>query len=101
MRSKRNNWDFLTSLPEALHQLTIDMSDRGIPYSYRHMAAHQPDLSGSGRATLVGTGGRFWRLYDFDVVLPLGKVILARWRPYSRHYPIAEDTTRRSRSASD
>ena len=37
MRSKRNNWDFLTSLPEALHQLTIDMSDRGIPYSYRHM----------------------------------------------------------------
>ena len=37
MRSHRNNWDFLTSLPEALHQLTIDMSDRGIPYSYRHM----------------------------------------------------------------
>ncbi|HEX7592470.1 MAG TPA: catalase [Candidatus Limnocylindrales bacterium] len=37
MRSKRNNWDFLTSLPEALHQLTIDMSDRGIPYSFRHM----------------------------------------------------------------
>jgi catalase len=37
MRSVRNNWDFLTSLPEALHQLTIDMSDRGIPYSFRHM----------------------------------------------------------------
>jgi len=37
MRSPRNNWDFLTSLPEALHQLTIDMSDRGIPYSFRHM----------------------------------------------------------------
>jgi catalase len=37
MRSARNNWDFLTSLPEALHQLTIDMSDRGIPYSFRHM----------------------------------------------------------------
>ena len=37
MRSARNNWDFLTSLPEALHQLTIDMSDRGIPFSYRHM----------------------------------------------------------------
>ncbi len=37
MRSARNNWDFWTSLPEALHQVTIVMSDRGIPYSYRHM----------------------------------------------------------------
>ena len=37
MRSARNQWDFFTSLPEALHQVTIVMSDRGIPYSYRHM----------------------------------------------------------------
>jgi len=37
MRSAVNNWDFWTSLPEALHQVTITMSDRGIPYSYRHM----------------------------------------------------------------
>lgn len=37
MRSARNNWDFWTSLPEALHQVTITMSDRGIPYSYRYM----------------------------------------------------------------
>lgn len=37
MRSARNNWDFWTSLPEALHQVTILMTDRGIPYSYRHM----------------------------------------------------------------
>ena len=37
MRSAQNKWDFLTSLPEAIHQITIDMSDRGIPYSYRHM----------------------------------------------------------------
>jgi catalase len=37
MRSARNHWDFWTSLPEALHQVTIVMSDRGIPYSYRHM----------------------------------------------------------------
>ncbi|MCF7942739.1 MAG: catalase [Spirochaetia bacterium] len=37
MRSARNNWDFWTSLPEALHQVTITMSDRGIPASYRHM----------------------------------------------------------------
>ncbi len=37
MRSAKNNWDFWTSLPEALHQITITMSDRGIPHSYRHM----------------------------------------------------------------
>lgn len=37
MRSAKNNWDFWTNLPEALHQVTITMSDRGIPYSYRHM----------------------------------------------------------------
>ena len=35
MRSARNNWDFWTLLPEALHQVTITMSDRGIPASYR------------------------------------------------------------------
>ncbi len=37
MRSAKNNWDFWTSLPEAFHQVTIVMSDRGIPASYRHM----------------------------------------------------------------
>lgn len=37
MRSAKNNWDFWSSLPEAIHQITITMSDRGIPYSYRHM----------------------------------------------------------------
>lgn len=37
MRSPKNNWDFWTLLPEALHQITIVMSDRGIPASYRHM----------------------------------------------------------------
>lgn len=37
MRSAQNNWDFWTSLPEALHQVTIVMSDRGLPATYRHM----------------------------------------------------------------
>jgi catalase len=37
LRSPTNNWDFWTSLPEALHQVTITMSDRGIPASFRHM----------------------------------------------------------------
>jgi len=37
LRSANNNWDFWTLLPEALHQVTIVMSDRGIPKTYRHM----------------------------------------------------------------
>src|SRR5690625_6911065 len=37
MRSASNNWDYWTLLPESLHQVTITMSDRGIPQSYRHM----------------------------------------------------------------
>lgn len=37
MRSAQSNWDFWTLLPEALHQITIVMSDRGIPKSYRTM----------------------------------------------------------------
>ena len=37
LRSAKSNWDFWTLLPEALHQITVVMSDRGIPASYRHM----------------------------------------------------------------
>src|SRR5690625_4602616 len=37
MRSPNNNWDFWSLLPESLHQVTITMSERGIPKSYRHM----------------------------------------------------------------
>lgn len=37
MRSANNNWDFWSSLPESLHQVTVIMGDRGIPLSYRYM----------------------------------------------------------------
>lgn len=37
LRSATSSWDYWTLLPEALHQITIVMSDRGIPASYRHM----------------------------------------------------------------
>lgn len=37
LRCPNSNWDFWSSLPEALHQVTITMSDRGIPKSFRHM----------------------------------------------------------------
>ncbi|TXE89703.1 catalase [Campylobacter volucris] len=37
LRSNNAAWDFWTLCPESLHQVTILMSDRGIPASYRHM----------------------------------------------------------------
>ncbi|MFC5478793.1 catalase [Massilia suwonensis] len=37
LRSPESNWDFWTLLPEALHQITILMSERGLPRGYRHM----------------------------------------------------------------
>ncbi|HVJ37884.1 MAG TPA: catalase, partial [Stenotrophomonas sp.] len=37
LRSAAHNWDFWTLLPESLHQVTIVMSERGIPAGYRHM----------------------------------------------------------------
>jgi catalase len=61
LRSPKNNWDFWTSLPEALHQVTIVMSDRGIPASYRHM-------HGFGSHTfsfLNAQNERFWVKFHF------------------------------------
>lgn len=56
MRSPQNNWDFWTLLPEALHQVTIVMSDRGIPASYRHMHGF-----GSHTFSMVNDAGeRHW-----------------------------------------
>ena len=37
LRSAQNNWDFWTLLPEALHQITYVMGDRGLPDGYRFM----------------------------------------------------------------
>jgi catalase len=59
LRSALNNWDFWTSLPEALHQVTIVMSDRGIPATYRHMHGF-----GSHTFSMVNARGeRFWVKY--------------------------------------
>jgi catalase len=56
LRSAENNWDFWTNLPEALHQVTIVMSDRGIPASYRHMHGF-----GSHTYSFINDAGeRFW-----------------------------------------
>jgi catalase len=61
LRSPKNNWDFWTLLPEALHQVTIVMSDRGIPASYRHM-----HLFGSHTFSFISAGNeRTWVKFHF------------------------------------
>ncbi len=61
MRSATNNWDFWTLLPEALHQVTIVMSDRGIPKSYRHMHGF-----GSHTYSFINDKNeRFWVKFHF------------------------------------
>ena len=61
LRSAKNNWDFWTSLPEALHQVTIVMSDRGIPASYRHMHGF-----GSHTFSLINAANeRYWVKFHF------------------------------------
>jgi catalase len=61
MRSALNNWDFWTSLPEALHQVTIVMSDRCIPCSYRNMHGF-----GSHTFSMISAGNeRYWVKFHF------------------------------------
>ncbi len=60
-RSAQNNWDFWTLLPEAFHQITIVMSDRGIPASFRHM-----HFFGSHTYSLYNAANeRFWCKFHF------------------------------------
>ncbi len=61
LRSANHNWDFWTLLPEALHQVTITMSDRGIPKSYRHMNGY-----GSHTFSLLNANNeRVWVKFHF------------------------------------
>lgn len=61
LRSPQNQWDFWTMLPEALHQITIVMSDRGIPASYRNMHGF-----GSHTYSLVNKEGKqVWVKFHF------------------------------------
>ncbi|MDR2168284.1 MAG: catalase [Clostridiales bacterium] len=64
MRDPMNNWDFWSMLPEALHQITIVMSDRGIPDGYRHMHGF-----GSHTYSFVNAENeRFWVKFHFKTL---------------------------------
>ncbi|MYM83503.1 catalase [Duganella sp. FT50W] len=61
LRNAENNWDFWTLLPEALHQVTIVMSDRGIPKGYRHMHGF-----GSHTFSFINAANeRYWVKFHF------------------------------------
>ena len=62
LRSADGNWDFWTLLPEALHQVTIVMSDRGLPKTYRHMHGF-----GSHTFSFLNLANeRFWVKFHFE-----------------------------------
>lgn len=67
MRSAESNWDFWTSLPEALHQITILMSERGNPSSYRKMHGF-----GSHTFSFINADNeRFWVKFHLKSQQPL------------------------------
>ncbi|PLP19685.1 catalase, partial [Klebsiella michiganensis] len=61
LRNPTWKWDFFSLLPETLHQLTIDFSDRGLPRSYRHMHGF-----GSHAFSFINADNeRFWVKFHF------------------------------------
>jgi catalase len=61
LRSNIAAWDFWSRHPESLHQVTILMSDRGIPKSYR-----QQHGFGSHTFSFINAAGeRFWVKFHF------------------------------------
>jgi catalase len=61
LRSQTAMWDFWSLSPESLHQVTILMSDRGLPRSLRH-------LNGYGSHTysfINARNERFWVKFHF------------------------------------
>ena len=61
LRNPTWKWDFFPLLPETLHQLTIDFSDRGLPRSWRHMHGF-----GSHAFSFINADNeRFWVKFHF------------------------------------
>jgi catalase len=57
-------WDFWSLSPESLHQVTILMSDRGLPQSYRHV-----DGFGSHTYSFINDKNeRFWVKFHFKTM---------------------------------
>ncbi len=61
LRSNTAAWDFWSLSPESLHQVTILMSDRGLPKGFRHIHGF-----GSHTYSLINANNeRFWVKFHF------------------------------------
>ncbi|MBK1726311.1 catalase [Halorhodospira neutriphila] len=61
LRSATAAWDFWSLSPESLHQVTILMSDRGIPQTFRHMNGY-----GSHTFSFISPDNeRYWVKFHF------------------------------------
>jgi len=64
LRSNTAMWDFWSLSPESLHQVTILMSDRGLPKSLRHVNGY-----GSHTFSLINAQNvRFWVKFHFKTL---------------------------------
>ncbi|RBQ29008.1 catalase [Aliarcobacter vitoriensis] len=64
LRSNTAMWDFWSLSPESLHQVTILMSDRGLPKSYRNVNGY-----GSHTYSLINSRNeRFWVKFHFKTL---------------------------------
>jgi catalase len=64
LRSPTAMWDFWSLSPESLHQVTILMSDRGLPQSFRHI-----DGFGSHTYSFINAAGeRYWTKFHFKTM---------------------------------
>ncbi|MGH7212424.1 MAG: catalase, partial [Acetobacteraceae bacterium] len=64
MRDIAAMWDFWSLSPESLHQVTILMSDRGVPKSFRHMNGY----SSHTYALINAAGERHWVKFHFKTM---------------------------------
>jgi len=64
VRSNTAAWDFWSLSPESLHQVTILMSDRGLPRSLRHINGY-----GSHTYSLINAANeRYWVKFHFKTL---------------------------------
>src|SRR5580700_1386764 len=64
MRSNAAAWDFWSLSPESLHQVTILMSDRGLPRNFRQMNGY-----GSHTYSFINAEGeRYWVKFHFKTM---------------------------------
>jgi catalase len=73
LRSNDAQWDFWTLSPESAHQVTILMSDRGTPRTWRNMNGY----SSHTYSWVNAKGERFWVKYHFKTVQGIENFALA------------------------